>query len=162
MDEHDDMIATTAERLLASRPFLVVAALGILAGGLASAVGAHNPQRFVMWVSAYLVLVVGVVQAVFGAGQAWLTHRVPSRGLCWLQCALFNLGSVGVIASQALARHWLVYPGTLLFAAAMGLFLVGTRHGRHARWLWAYRVMIALIGASSLVGIVLSWMLHAQ
>lgn len=157
-----EIAATTSERVRASRPFLVAAALGILVGGLASALGAHNPQRFVMWMSAYLVLVVGVAQAVFGAGQAWLGHRAPPRALCLVQCALFNLGSAGVILSQALARHWLVYPGTLLFAGAMGLFWVGTRQGRHPRWLWAYRVMVVLVGASSLVGIVLSWMLHER
>ena len=146
--------------LVASRPFLVVAFIAVIAGGLVSAVTAHDPQRAMMWLSAYLVLVVGVAQAAFGLGQALLARVPPGAGFRWLQCALFNAGSALVIASQLIPMHALVYPGTVLFGVSTALFLVGTRHGRHPRWLWAYRGLLGFLALSSLVGIGLSWMLH--
>lgn len=150
----------TSNRLIASRPFLILAGLAVITGGLVSALTAHQPQRQMMWMSAYLVLVSGVAQAIFGAGQAYLAKVPPNAGFRYLQCALFNLSSAGVIASQLIPMHSLVYPSTLLFGMSMALFLFGTRDGVHRPWLWAYRLIVGFVGASSLVGIYLSWRLH--
>ncbi len=150
----------TKDRLVASRPFLILALLAVIAGGLVSALTAHNPQRQMMWMCGYLVLVAGLAQATFGLGQALLAKVPPTTKFRYLQCAFFNVSSAGVIASQITALHALVYPATLLFVLSMALFLIGTRDGQHRRWLWTYRVLVGAIGTSSLVGIGLSWRLH--
>lgn len=128
----------------------------IIAGGLVAAAVARNPARYLVWMSAYLVLIVGVAQCVFGVGQALLSQHAPSRALVWSEWTVFNLGNAGVIAGTLLGRFGLVLAGTLLFVAGIVLFLVGTRGSWRAGWLAGYRILLGLILASSLVGLVLS------
>ena len=143
-------------RSAAAAPFLVVALLAIVAGGLVAAVSAHAPSRALVWMVAYLVLVVGVAQAALGAGQAWLAAIRPSVRLVVLQCLLFNLGSAGVIAGTLMASAPLVTTGTVVFVVALLLFLAGTR-GAPAGWvLTAYRLGIGLVVIGAAVGVLLS------
>lgn len=146
----------SAARWRAERPFAVLGVVAIVVGGLLTAVAIHWPLRDLIWVSAYLVLVVGVAQAVFGAGQAWLSGDVPKRGWIIAEWVTFNLGNAGVIAGTLLDIFWLVLAGTLLFAAGIALFLLGTHGAVRRGALVAYRVVLGLIFVSSLVGLVLA------
>ncbi len=152
-----------AARWRAAGPFVALGGAAIIAGGLLAAVvglpgttTANLPLRQLAWASAYLVLVVGVAQIVFGAGQAWLSARVPKAGWVAGEWIVFNLGNAGVIAGTLCARFWMVLAGTLLFAAGIALFLLGTRGGARGGWLVGYRVLLVLIFLSSLVGLVLA------
>ena len=131
----------------------------IIAGGLVAAVVAHHPAEHPVWTSAYLVLIVGVAQIVFGTGQAWLSERLPSTGWIAGEWIVFNLGNAGVIAGTLAGSFGLVAGGTLLFALGIALFLLGAR-GARGGWLLGYRVLLGLIFLSSLAGLALSLQAH--
>lgn len=146
-------------RWRAVRPFAWLGVAAIIAGGLVAAAVAHRPVPSLVWMSAYLVLIVGVAQIVFGAGQGWLSESAPSPGWVAGEWAVFNLGNAGVIAGTLAESFWLVAAGTALFALGIALFLWGTRGGVRRGWLLGYRALLGLIFVSSLVGLGLS--LHA-
>jgi hypothetical protein len=147
-------------RAAATAPFAALGAAAILAGGATAAAIAHHPTEHLVWMVAYLVLVVGAMQWVFGAGQAWLAVRPPPFGVVWGQWVLFNLGSAGVIGGTLCNRTVIVAAGTLLFVAAIGWFLHGVRHSRRHGWGIAYRVLLALIFLSACVGLGISAVSH--
>lgn len=145
-----------AGRIGSALPFLLVAVLAIACGGGVAAALAHAPSRKLLWMVAYLVLVVGLTQALLGVGQALLTIRETSAPLRALECVIFNLGNAGVIAGTMLSCWPLVLVGTLLFAAALAIFLHATRCARGGWWIRAYRLLIVCIGGSALVGLLLA------
>ncbi|HEX7380853.1 MAG TPA: hypothetical protein VF265_01735 [Nevskiaceae bacterium] len=145
----------------AAAPFVITGTLAIVAGGLVAAAVAHRPVQPMVWMSAYLVLIVGVAQFAFGTGQAWLTREASLVTLLiaaqWL---VFNLGNAGVIVGTLTRSYPLVVAGTILFAVGIALFLVGTRHAHAGSGLYAYRTVLGLIFLSSLVGLALSARTH--
>ncbi len=128
----------------------------IIAGGLVAAAVARHPAEHPVWASAYLVLIVGLAQIVFGAGQGWLSERLPSRGWIVGEWTVFNLGNAGVIAGTLLGSFEAVLAGTALFAAGIALFLLGTRGRVWRGWLLGYRILLGLVLLSSLAGLGLS------
>jgi hypothetical protein len=157
------LIPDARARWRGARPFVWTGGTAIIVGGvLAAVVGlpgamtASLPLRHLAWASAYLVLVVGAAQVVFGAGQAWLSARCPGSGWRFAEWVVLNLGNAGVIAGTLAWMFDLVLAGTLLFAVAIGMFLLATRGGPRRGWLTGYRVLLGLIFLSSLVGLALS------
>ncbi len=144
------------ERIPSAAPFLVVAALAIVGGGVFAAAMAHAPSRKLFWMVAYLVLVVGVTQTLLGIGQALLATRQTAAPVRVAECVVFNLGNAGVIVGTVLSVWPLVLVGTLLFAAALAIFLHATRHARGGWLIQVYRVLIVCIGGSAIVGLVLA------
>lgn len=149
----------TNARWRAARPFAWLGVAAIIAGGLVAAAVAHRPVQQLVWMSGYLVLIVGVAQIVLGAGQAWLSERAPSPGWVAGEWVVFNLGNASVIAGTLAGSFGLVAAGTALFALGIALFLLGTR-GTGGGWQLGYRVLLGLVFLSSLVGLALS--LHAH
>lgn len=149
--------ADKAARWRAATPFVALGIAAVIAGGLVAAVVAHRPAEHPVWASAYLVLIVGVAQIVFGAGQAWLSERLPSIGWIAGEWTVFNLGNAGVIAGTVFGSFRMVLAGTVLFAGGIAAFLLGAR-GPMMRggWLLGYRVVLGLVFLSSLAGLVLS------
>nr|ODU94123.1 MAG: hypothetical protein ABT18_05565 [Rhodanobacter sp. SCN 66-43]OJY84005.1 MAG: hypothetical protein BGP23_15580 [Xanthomonadales bacterium 66-474] len=143
-------------RIAAGAPFVASGALAILAGGATAAAIAYHPTQHLVWMVAYLVLVVGVMQAVFGAGQAWLAGHPPAGRTIWGQWLLFNLGNTGVIGGTLGNRTDMVAIGTLLYVAAIAWFFVGIRHARVRGWGVAYRVLLGLVFLSACTGVVIS------
>lgn len=137
-------------------PFVVVALLAIVGGGLLSAALAHAPTRQLMWLVAYLVLVVGVAQGLLGLGQARLALSAPSPSLLAWQWCLFNGGNVLVITGTLRACPGSVSVGALLLLAALVLFLLGVRRASGGIMIHAYRAGLVLLGASALTGVVLA------
>ena len=150
----------TNARWRAARPFAWLGVAAIIAGGLVAAAVAHRPVQQLVWMSAYLVLIVGTAQIVFGAGQAWLSDLAPAPGWVVGEWVVFNLGNAGVIAGTLVGSFGLAATGTALFALGIALFLWGTHGGVRAGWLLGYRTLLGLIFLSSLVGLALS--LHAH
>lgn len=141
-------------------PCVGVALLGIVAGGVISAVLAHAPARAVMWLVAYLVLVVGVAQGVLALVQAHVARQPPSRALVAAQCIAFNLANALVIAGTLRGHPAWVSVGAVLLVAALGLFLRGVRGSRGAL-VQIYRLLLATLAVSALVGLALAlW--HAR
>ncbi len=137
-------------------PFMVVAVLAIVGGGLISAALAHAPTQRGMWLVAYLVLVVGVAQWLIGVGQSRLARLSPSVGLVATECTLFNTGNGLVVAGTLVGHIAWVGAGALLLIAALMLFLHGVRHTPGSAMLYAYRALLLLVGASAIVGLVLA------
>jgi len=145
-----------AGRWPAAQPFVVVALIAIVAGGLVAAATAHAPSRIVIWMVAYLVLVAGVAQLLLGVGQALLAADVPSRTWVALEFVLFNTGNAGVIAGALTDRFAIVAGGEILFAIALGLFLFGTRAATRRPALTAYHGLIGVLLVGAVVGLVLT------
>lgn len=144
-------------RLRTAWAFLAVALLAMLVAGFAAAATAHTPTRHIMWMVAYLVLVVGLIQAALGLGQSMLSTQLPSRHLVIGECVLFNSGNAGVIMGTLLAWPALVAVGTVIFATSLLLFLLGIRRARG----WpahVFRGLLLLACASAIVGVSLSFM----
>jgi hypothetical protein len=127
----------------------------IVAGGLSAAL-AHAPTRGTMWLTAYLVLVVGVAQIALGVGQARLASRPPTPALLGSEWLLFNGANALVIYGRLLARPAAVAVGAVVLAVALGLFLRGVRGAGGGWLLQVYRLLVALLACSALVGVGLS------
>lgn len=145
------------ERLIAARLLLVTSLVAILAGGLMAGATAHVPARHIMWMSAYLVLVVGVVQGVLGLVQALLPEQLPPKAWHISEWAIFNAGNAGVIAGTLLDSSLVVTIGTGLFVAALVLFLIGVQNTRGGWPLLVYRAILVIVCISAIIGLALSF-----
>lgn len=143
-------------RVAAAAPFAVTGTAGIVAGGAIAAAIAYHPTEHMVWMVAYLVLVVGVMQWLFGVGQAWLAASIPRPRASWGQWLLFNLGNAGVIGGTLANRTGVVAVASVLFVCALCWFLVGVRHTRQRGWSIAYRVLLVLVLLSAGIGLVIS------
>lgn len=142
--------------------FRLTGLLAIIAGGALSAALAHAPTRPVMWLVAYLVLVVGIAQIALGAGQSRLAWRALSPALLTSQWLLFNCANGLVIAGRLLAQPAAIVAGAVMLAAALGLFLRGVSGAGRGRLLYTYRSLVVLLGCSALIGVGLSiWRVSA-
>ena len=152
-------LVISSSRWRVARPFVVVAVLGVLTGGLVAAVTGPLDLRHGSWAAAYLVLVVGVAQAVFGAGRAWLpAAAIAPRPRLLLELAAWNVGSLIVVAGTVLDQVWLVVTGSVLLVVALGSWAAAVRHHRTERrpLATAYLLFVASLILSVLVGIGLS------
>ncbi|MEO6761234.1 MAG: hypothetical protein ABI220_02540 [Candidatus Saccharimonadales bacterium] len=134
--------------------------LAILAGGFLAAFSAHNPSEFTSWASAYLVLVVGILQIGFGLGLYLLTVK-PNQLMPVLAFAAYNLGNIGVILGTGLKNSspdisWLIDASGGLLAVAMVL-LVSSVHGAKHSWQRSiFYAIILVIFISMPIGLILS------
>ncbi|MDO5710133.1 MAG: hypothetical protein Q4P32_00120 [Micrococcales bacterium] len=138
-------------------PFVGVGLAAVVAGGLIAAAIAHAPTEPLVWLVAYLVLVVGVAQAGLGIGQFWLADHLLTPARLWAQFTLYNLGNAGVIAGTLLNLPLLVDAGGVLLAVALIGFIVGSRGAGDLGTLrWLYRILIVLLLISVLIGLLLA------
>lgn len=156
MPDSEPAIAVARARLLAALPFACTALLAIVAGGLVAAINAHAPSRRLVWMVAYLVLVVGIAQLALGVGQTGLSLRAPSMRQVATQWLVFNLGNAGVIAGTLGGSARLTAAGTVAFVIALLMFLRGTRGARSGWLLFVHRGVLALVAAGATVGVLLS------
>ena len=146
----------TRERMRAVLPFVLMAVIAILVGGLLAAAFAHAPTQIVVWAVAFLVLVAGLAQAAFGAGQAWLAVRPLRTRFVAAECVLLNFSNLGVIVGSVLACVPLVAAATALFVVTLGMFLFGVRGARAGWAIYTFRALLAAIAISSIIGLALS------
>lgn len=143
-----------------SAPFRLLGGAAIIGGGLIAAAIAHRPTQPLVWVAAYLVLVVGVAQYALGAGQTLLSARAASAPTVWGQWALLNVGHAGVMAGTLAGNFGLLAAGTILYGLAVAWLGWRVRGGRQGIWLLGYRALIVGLLASSLAGLALSTLAH--
>ncbi|MCZ2104568.1 MAG: hypothetical protein LC137_09320 [Burkholderiales bacterium] len=141
-------------------PFTWLGVAAIVAGGALAAAIAHRPAQNLVWLVAYLVLVVGVAQYVLGAGQAALARRALPAGVLWGEWALLNLGHLGVIGGRLAELFTAVLVGTLAYAAALAWFVLALRGGVAGTRLLLYRLFALFLLLSSLVGVALTVARH--
>lgn len=118
-----------------------------------------------MWMSAYLVIVVGIIQ--FGLAVGW--QRLGAHGplIAALAFAAYNLGNTGVILGRTYTgrsrySYGLVRLGGLLLATAMILLLVTVRPVALSWTSVWFCTLIVIILVSMPVGVVLSRRRHSK
>lgn len=135
-------------------PFKLTAIAAIIAAGLVAAACAHTPTQPLLWMVAYLVLVVGVVQHALGAGQVELRYWQPKLSVVWSQWLIWNLGHAAVIGGTLCHSASTLIIGTLLYDIAI-IWLAINVKGGHVCWRRkAYWLLIALMFVSSWVGVI--------
>lgn len=144
-----------------NRWFWATGLVAILLGGGLSAFAADAPTSLAMWVSAYLVLVVGAAQLFLGLSVAQLAPKSPWRQVGWVY-GLFNTGNLLILTSTVskysdFELHLVVtILGSVLIVASMGR-LVWLIRGAKSSWLKATTFgLAALLSISSLFGVVLA------
>lgn len=150
------------DRMRSAGPFLVLGAVGVVAGGLLAAVTGPVDLEHGSWAAAYLVLVVGVAQIVFGTTQAALAVDArDAGGRRRAELACWNLGSLLVVGGTFAEATWLVALGSGLLVLALVLFIttVSGASGR-PRLAVLYRAFAGFLAVSVAVGTVLSVSRH--
>lgn len=150
------------QRLSAALPFFIVATLAMVGAGVVAAAVAHAPSQPLVWMIAYLILVVGVAQAALGGAQAWLSLSPPSMAFRVTEFILFNAGNTAVIGGTLCSSWTAVLAGTLLFAAALAMFLYSSWKSRGGWVIHVYRLLLAILFAGSVVGLLLSAFRHLR
>ena len=150
-----------------ARPFVVVGAVAVVAGGAVAAVTRPTGFELGPWLAAFLVLVGGVAQIALGAGQAWVADRVPASATVRSELAVWNVGLAATMAGSLLPAPLLTALGAVAVLIALALFLSATRPHldaaaavapRWARILYPLGIVVVLI--STPIGLVLSWTRH--
>lgn len=145
--------------------FSTLSVLAIVAGGLISAFSARKPTRATAWASAYLVLVVGIIQ--LGLISVWYRLTQPEATEVFVALLVYNLGNASVIAGTILKKRVeyyriLVNVGGALIGLAMVLLLVAVR-GSQASWVLAEFIgLAAAILISMPIGLMLSAKKHKE
>lgn len=158
MPQSESVAATLchANRVRAIQPFMAVGVVAIVAGGVMAAAIAHAPSRDLVWTVAYLVLVAGFAECVFGMGQAVLAPQAPTANRIWTEFWLFNLGNAGVIAGTLTGSFILVAVSTVAFLVALSLFALGVRGASRTPMWYSFHVLLAFVAIGSLAGLGLS------
>lgn len=138
--------------------YVTTGVMAIVLGGLVSAFCAKQPTTFAMWASAYLVLVVGVAQVIFGAVQKQSTGVLRRY---WAY-GLFNVGNILVIVSTAM--KYAQQPGNIVIAVVGSASLVASLilfgwYMADAKQSWHKLAVFAVLlglGVSVPVGIILA------
>lgn len=139
--------------------------LAIVAGGLLSAFSARRPTRPIAWASAYLVLVVGIIQL----GLITLWHRLGQPETTAVAVALiaYNLGNGTVIAGTMLKKRLRYYrvpvnSGGLFIGLAMIILLFAVRKSSASWALTEFIVLAVIILVSMPIGLLLSVKRHKE
>jgi hypothetical protein len=158
------LTATPGTRQAARRPDReLIAPVGIagsliVAGGLVAAVNSASPFAHGSWLAAYLVLVGGVAQLALSAAPLLFPAPASSRTLARAQLWLWNVGTAIVAVGVFTEANVIVVVGSVLVLAALGCFARGAGPAREpGRGLvLAYRLVIAILGVSVVIGIALA------
>ena len=146
-------------RWFRSRPFLVSGAIAVTTGGVVAAVTGPTGWSDGSWVAAFLVLVTGVGQIGLGVGQALLAPQSPAARAVAVECTLWNLASLAVVAGTIFEAPAFVTVGGIALLGALWLLATNVRTtGSPTGWgLRAYQALLSVLFVSTPVGIALSW-----
>lgn len=137
--------------------FLVGSAC-IVAGGLVAAVTTPLGLAKGSWSAAYLVLVCGVTQCLFGVVRSKLAPAPLTRTGFSIEFSCWNLGNAAVIVGTLLNAPPVIGSGGALLVVVL---LMQISHLRHAKpgmnWaLWLYGTVIAILLLSIPIGLILA------
>jgi ABC-type multidrug transport system permease subunit len=141
--------------------FCAFGTAAIITGGGLAAFSAADPSRLALWLSAYLVLVVGVIQVGIGAAMAGLAVKQTPRAQHLATFLLFNAGAAAVMTGtivKGVAPHseLLINMGSIVFVVALALCLYAIRGAKKSWWRMGYIVLVLLAGIGALTGVVLA------
>lgn len=139
--------------------FLFLSLSAVVAGGVISAFTARKHTRQSAWLSAYLVLVVGMIQ--YGLIGCWRGLESPRETMATAAFTLYNLGSIAVIFGTVHKVRFeyslrIVKSGGFLMGLAVLVLLYAAKDSR-ASWIFVGLVMLILTVLISMpIGILLS------
>jgi hypothetical protein len=138
--------------------FFLIGAVFVVLGGLVAA--ASTPLRFEAgpWLAAYLVLVCGVAQCLFGIVRRYVAPA-PVTGVGFaVELACWNAGNAAVVVGDLVRIPVVVAVGGALLAVVLVLQLAHLRHvAAGMRWAaWLYGVVVAVLLVSIPIGILLA------
>jgi hypothetical protein len=136
---------------------LGAAGLLIVAGGLVAAVNSAAPFAHGSWLSAYLVLVGGVAQALLAIGRDRLPGAHPATQRRRPELLLWNGGTLAVAAGVLVGAPAFVALGSGGLLVALASFGAATAAGAPRRWRLAYHGLILALAASVVVGCALAF-----
>jgi hypothetical protein len=141
-----------------SLTFFLIGSAFVVLGGLTAA--AVEPLKFPdgSWLAAYLVLVAGVAQCLFGIVRRYVAPA-PATALGFtVELVCWNVGNAAVVVGDLAGIPALVGVGGALLVVVLVLQLVHLRHVvSGARWAaWLYGIVVAILLVSIPVGIVLA------
>jgi hypothetical protein len=155
-------LGTLVARWAVVRPFVVVGAASIVAGGITAAVTRPTGFELGSWTAAYLVLVAGVAQVALGIGQACLARDVPGRADVTLELIAWNASVVATIVGTLVGAPLVTTLGGVALVVALLRFLAAVRTpgpaSNTARTL--YRCLLTIVLVSAPVGLALAWIRH--
>lgn len=139
--------------------FIIFSFLAICLGGVLAAFTARKPNRFIMWLTAYLVLIVGVAQ--LGLAYSWLELNLNTGWLTLAAFTIYNFGNIAVITGRALKgktkwAKYIVYKGGALLAVAMAALLWGAHSVTFSWPAVLFYVLTIIILISMPIGLTLS------
>jgi hypothetical protein len=145
--------------------FSALSVAAIVSGALISAFSAREPTWSTAWVSAYLVLVVGIIQ--LGLITAWHKLGQPETAAVLVAMLAYNLGNAGVITgtlykTRSRSYRGLVKLGGLFIAMAIALLLFAVRDSHFSWILIEFVGLLVIILISAPIGLVLSSRNHKK
>jgi hypothetical protein len=144
------------------RPFFLVGAVCVIAGGITAAVTRPTAFELGSWLAAYLVLVGGVAQITLGAGQAWVAVEPPGQRIVTAEIAAWNVGIVCTIVGTLVGAPVVTTLGGVASVVALGTFIRAVRNADAGfaliRTIYRWVTAIVLIGIP--VGLALAWIRH--
>ncbi|GAB3611767.1 hypothetical protein [Humibacter ginsengisoli] len=138
--------------------FFLIGSAFVVLGGLVAAVS--TPLRFASgpWLAAYLVLVCGVAQCLFGIMRRYVAPS-PMTGVGFpVELVCWNLGNAAVVVGDLVRIPFVVGIGGALLVVMLVLQLLHLRHvAARLRWAaWLYGIVVAVLLVSIPIGIVLA------
>jgi hypothetical protein len=145
-----------------SRPFVIIGATSITAGGVVAAATRPLAIELGSWLAAFLVLVAGVAQLALGVGQGWFAATAPPVRRVTAEVTAWNAGAGLTVAGTLTERPIVTSVGAAAVVTALVLFLRTTRGGGvRPAWLAnVYRGVITVVLVSTPIGQVLAWTRH--
>jgi hypothetical protein len=140
------------------RIFVVLGAVGVIAGGCVAAASSVAPSATDSWAAAYLVLVAGVAQVFLGLGQVWVARPSASPAVCGAELGCWNVGNGAVLVGVLCRFEALLLLGSALLVTALALFAFSTRRSVVERgWLQiGYRILLVVLALSIPAGVLLA------
>lgn len=137
--------------------FVTLGILAILASGFLMAFSAKKPSRLISWASAYLVLIVGLAQALIGI-ILYAINKDPAVLLVVLAFVTYNLGNAAVLVGTIFKKQykWLVDISGIFLVVSMVSLAFLADHATLSWQLVCLYVIIVTILVTMPVGLTLS------
>ena len=134
--------------------FAGLAAGFTVAAAAVALIRSQEPFDHGWWLVAYLALVGGLSQLIFGAGQFALAAGPAGPRMLASEVVFWNLGAVLVPVGVFAGAPGLVAVGSVVLLAALALFASATSVPRlrcaneNPAWLYAYRAVVIFLAGS--------------